>query len=79
MSSSDQKKANFGNPIINLLITGLVYLFFTWILRPHVPAQTVLYQWIFSGFASMALTATFYLSINMFRVTLNDHKERKNQ
>lgn len=77
MSSSDQKKANFGNPVVNLFLTALVYLFFTWLLRPYVPAETELLQWVFSAFTSIALMVTFYLALNMFRVTLNDHKERK--
>ncbi len=79
MSNSDEKKAGFGNPIINLFLTGLVFLFFTWLLRPHIPTQSELYQWIFSAFVAGALTITFYMALNMFRVTLNDHKDRESQ
>ena len=78
MSSSEEKKASFGNPIVNLLLTGLVFLFFTWILRPYVPAKTVWLNWLLSGFAATTLTLTFYFSINMFMVTLNDHKNNDN-
>jgi len=77
MSSTEEKKSQFGNPIVNLLITGLVFLFFTWILRPYVPAQSALLQWIFSAFMSITLTGTFYFAINMFMVTLIDHKNRE--
>ncbi|MBH53457.1 MAG: hypothetical protein CMI18_03815 [Opitutaceae bacterium] len=79
MSSYEEKTANFGNPIVNLIWTGLVFLFFAWILRPHVPAQTELLGWAGSAFASIALTITFYLCINMFRVCLNDYKDFKNK
>ncbi|QXD24700.1 hypothetical protein F7C95_02015 [Opitutia bacterium ISCC 51] len=77
MSSSDEKKAGFGNPIVNLILTGLVFLFFTWILRPYVPAKTVALNWLFSAFAATTLTMTFYFAINMFQVTLRDHKNRE--
>ena len=79
MSSSDEKKATFGNPIVNLVITGLVFLFFTWILRPYVPATSGVVNIIFSAFAAMALTLTFYFSINMYRVTFSDYKNSKDQ
>ena len=78
MSSSDKNKASFGHPIINLILTGLAFLFFTWILRPHVPVQTELMKWIFSAVGATALTLTFYLSLNMYRVTVNDHKKKTN-
>ena len=78
MSSSDDKKASFGNPIVNLVLTGIVFLFFTWILKPFVPPTNAEWlAWLFSAFAATALTLTFYFSINMFRVTLNDHKNRE--
>ncbi|MDG2170381.1 MAG: hypothetical protein P8L44_20935 [Opitutales bacterium] len=77
MSSSDEKKAGFGNPIVNLILTGLVFLFFTWILRAYVPAKTVWLNWLFSAFAATTLTMTFYFAINMFQVTLRDHKNRE--
>jgi len=77
MSSSDEKKASFGNPIVNLILTGLVFLFFTWILRPFVPAKTEWLNLLFSAYASMTLTLTFYFALNMFRVTLSDHKNNQ--
>ncbi|MDA0349233.1 MAG: hypothetical protein O3C43_18160 [Verrucomicrobia bacterium] len=77
MSSSEDKKPSFGNPIVNLLLTGLVFLFFTWLLRPHVPAQSELLKWAFSAFTSISLMIVFYFSLNMFRVTLNDHNDRQ--
>gem|GEM_PF-2694661 len=79
MSSSEEKKPSFGNPIVNLLLTGLVYLFFTWLLRPYVPAQTELLKWALSAFASIALMIVFYFALNMFRVTLNDHNNRESK
>ena len=78
MSSSDEKKASFGNQIVNLVLTGIVFLFFTWILRPFVPAKTELLNLLFSAYASMTLTLTFYFALNMFRITLDDHKNREN-
>ena len=76
MSESEEKKANFGNPIVNLFITGLVFIFFTWLLRPYVPAQTDLMRLIGAAFAGTALTLTFYLSINMYRACVIDYKEQ---
>ena len=79
MGKSDKTPFHFGNPVVNLILTALAFLFFLWILRPHVPAQTEIYRWIFATLPATALTLTFYLCLAMYRVTINDHKKRKNQ
>jgi hypothetical protein len=79
MSSTEHKKANFGNPIFNLFLTILVFLFFTWILMPYVPAKSFGLNLALSAFAATTLTVTFYFAVNMFMITLNDHKERSKQ
>ena len=79
MSSSDEKKTTFGNPIVNLFLTGLVFLFFTWVLRSFVPAKTEWINLAFSAFAAISLTITFYFALNMYRVTLSNYKNSKDQ
>ncbi len=76
MGKSTKQPFHFGNPLVNLVFTALAFLFFLWILRPHVPAQSELYRWIFATLPATALTLTFYLCLAMYRVTVNDHRKR---
>ncbi len=76
MGKPDKNPFHFGNPVVNLIITALAFLFFLWILRPHVPAQSEINRWIFATLPAIALTLTFYLCLAMYRVTVNDYKNR---
>ncbi len=77
MDTQEKKAAGFGNPIVNLILTGIVFVFWVIVLRDFVPARTQLVQWIFSAFTAIPLTGVFYFALNMFRVVLNDHNQSK--
>ncbi len=77
MEKLHKKSVSFGHPIVNIILTALVFLFFLWILRPHVPAQKEINQWVFATLPAIALTLTFYLCLTMYRVTVNDHKKKQ--
>jgi len=76
MQSSKDSKPSFGNQFVNIFLTLLVFAFFTFMLRPFVPAHTPALKWLFSAFTATTLTLVFYFALNMFRVVLSDHKLR---
>ncbi len=62
--------------LFDLFLTGLFFLFMTYMLRPFVPAQTPAYVWGFAAFTAIPLTGVFWLASQMFRVTLTDQLRR---
>lgn len=80
MQSSKDSTPSFGNQVINISLTLLVFAFFTFMLRPFVPAHTPELKWLFSAFTATTITVVFFFAVNMFRVVHSDHKARtKNQ
>lgn len=65
--------------LFDLVLTGLFFLFMTYMLRPFVPAQTPAIIWFFAGFTALPLTGVFWLATQMFRVTLTDQLRRNKE
>jgi len=76
-TDEEAKLTTPGRIVFDLLLTGLFFVFMTYVLRPFVPAQTEFYTWLFSGFTALPLTGVFWLATQMFRVTLTDQMRRK--
>ena len=51
-----------------LALTGLVFAFFMLILLPFVPAQGLIWQYVWAGFTAFPLAGTFFFSAHMFWV-----------
>ena len=65
--------------VINLVLSLLVFLFFTWSLRDNVPLhedQHPIYAWIWAAFTAVCLSGVFWLASNMFSVVLLDERRR---
>jgi len=73
---SEEKLTSPKTILFDLMLTGLFFLFMTWVLRPFVPAQTPFLIWFFAGFTALPLTGVFWLASQMFRVTLTDQLRR---
>ncbi|MGE9290052.1 MAG: hypothetical protein ACQKBT_03625 [Puniceicoccales bacterium] len=74
---STEKLTSSKTILFDLVLTGLFFLFMTYMLRPFVPAQTPALIWFFAGFTAVPLTGVFWLASQMFRVTLTDQLRRK--
>lgn len=65
---------------IDLLLTLACFLFFTFIVLPkHVPGYTPAVVYTFAAYTSLCITGVFWISLNLFRVTLVDQLIRRKQ
>jgi len=62
---------------LSILLTGLFWAVFTWLLIPFVPAETPTLQYVFSGYTSACLTGVFFLALHMFRVVKVEHSNAR--
>ena len=65
--------------VINLVLTVLVFAFFTYYLIDFVPIhekQNPIYGLIWAAFTSSCISAVFWLAANMFTVVLCDHRQK---
>ncbi|MDX2110510.1 MAG: hypothetical protein SFY80_09755 [Verrucomicrobiota bacterium] len=65
--------------IINALLTGVVFLFFTYVLRPFVPDERPVIVWLGSGYIAACLSGVFFLAANMFTAVIKDQRRRASQ
>jgi heme exporter protein D len=52
-------------------------VFFTWILRSHVPSNDPFFIWLWGAVTASCLAALFWLALQMFRVVLRAQLEAK--
>ena len=64
--------------IIDLVLAAIWFVFFAFILRPYVPAQSETTQIAIAIFTSACLTGVFWLALSMFRVVRVDQMQRAN-
>lgn len=65
--------------IIDVILTGVWFAYFTYFLRDYVPAQTETYRLIFAAFTSSCLSGVFWLTISMFRMVQADQRLRNQE
>jgi hypothetical protein len=75
MVSVEGKPAGRAARIIDALLTLAVFMFFTWVLRSHVPSSDPFFIWLWAGVSASCLTALFWLALQMFRVVLQNQRK----
>jgi hypothetical protein len=55
---------------LDAFLTLAVFVFFTWILRSHVPSNDSFFIWLWAAITASCLAALFWLALQMFRVVL---------
>ncbi|MFA5057436.1 MAG: hypothetical protein WC485_04940 [Opitutaceae bacterium] len=70
MDQPEQKPAARASWILDAVLTLAVFVFFTWILRSHVPSNDPFYIWLWGAITASCLTAVFWLALQMFRAVL---------
>jgi FtsH-binding integral membrane protein len=58
-------------------LTLAVFVFFTWILRSHVPSSDPFHIWLWAAVTASCLAALFWLALQMFRAVLRAQLEAK--
>lgn len=62
---------------IDVIITGIAWILFTLWFKQHVPSEAATTQLLVAAFSAMPAVGTFWLCMNMFKVTLAHQKQLK--
>ncbi len=62
---------------IDAVLTLAAFVFFTLILRSHVPSSDPFFIWLWGAITASCLAAVFWLALQMFRVVLRAQLEAK--
>jgi hypothetical protein len=65
--------------VIDALLTLAVFVFFTWILRSHVPSYDPVFIWLWGAVSASCMAALFWLALQMFRSVLQAQFRTKNR
>lgn len=52
--------------LISVVLSLIFWVAFTRMLLPFVPAQSLTWQYIWSGFTALCMTGVFYVAVHMF-------------
>jgi hypothetical protein len=77
MDSTKGKPTDRAALALDALLTLAVFVFFTWILRSHVPSNDPFFIWLWAAITASCLAALFWLALQMFRVVLRAQLEAK--
>jgi len=78
MDQTNRKSAAPASLALDAGLTLAVFLFFTRILRPHVPSNDPVNILLWAAVSASCLTAVFWLCLQMFRAVLRMQRaERK--
>lgn len=70
MDQPVRKPLNRATVALDALLTLVVFVFFTLILRSHVPSNDPFYMWLWGAITATCMAALFWLALQMFRVVL---------
>ncbi|MDQ8203103.1 hypothetical protein [Pelagicoccus sp. SDUM812003] len=62
---------------IDLLLVAVVFLGFTVWFRPHVPSENESTIWLVAMYTALPAAGTFWLCLQMFKVTLAHQRKLK--
>jgi hypothetical protein len=60
--------------LVDLVITGGVFVFFSIILRPHVPSNDNFWITVWACLSALCMSGVFFIALQMFRTVLHDPK-----
>jgi len=79
MDAKSEKLVSTKGAVVDLILTIAVFIFFTFVVRPYVPAQTEFYRVLFSLYTAACLAGVFWMAISMFRVVRVDYFRRSRE
>lgn len=62
---------------VGLVLTGLFFVAFFFLLQPFVPSQEAWVVWLVSAYTASSLTGVFFIAYHMFVAVLIDARRRK--
>jgi hypothetical protein len=72
-----EKPAGRAALAFDAVLTLAVFVFFTLILRSHVPSNDPFFIWLWGAATASCMAALFWLALQMFRVVLRAQIEAK--
>jgi RsiW-degrading membrane proteinase PrsW (M82 family) len=76
MSNSEKPLFNRQTISMDLVLTAVVFVFFTAILRANVPAENPAWVLFWAAFTALPMSGVAFLCIQMFRAVLTDQRRR---
>lgn len=77
MDQPDRKPLRGLTLALDAGLTLVVFAFFTWILRSHVPSNDPFYIWMWAAVTASCLAALFWLALQMFRAVLRAQRSAR--
>jgi len=75
MDQPEPKPVRRTSPVLDTVLTLLVFAFFTWIMRDHVPSNDPVYIWVWGLITASCLTAVFWLAYQMGRAVYRAQRD----
>ncbi len=79
MDQPEPKPARRASLLLDAILTLIVFVFFTWVLRSHVPSNDPFDIWFWGAFSAACLTAVFWLALQMFRAVLRMQRAERRE
>jgi len=79
MDQPEPNPARRASPLIDAGLTLIVFAFFTWVLRDHVPSNDPVNVWVWGAVCASCLTAVFWLGLQMFHAVYRLQRAGRNK
>lgn len=77
MASSGKFEISVSRVITDLTLVGVLFVFWTLILRPFVPLTETKWIWIGSAYTGLCLSGVCWMAFHMFRTVYRHEQEKK--
>lgn len=68
MSSSEKKPLNVVSLVIDLVLTGISFVIFYWLVHGHVPSSDPAMIMLWGGLTAACMAGVFWIAWNMLKV-----------
>jgi hypothetical protein len=79
MDQPPPKPARRASMLFDAVLTLIVFVFFTWVLRGHVPSNDPFDIWFWGAVSSACLTAVFWLGLQMYHAVYRMQRDERNR
>ncbi len=77
MSSSEKKPFNVVGLVIDLVLTGIAFAIFYWLVHSHVPSTDPAMIKLWGGLTAGCMAGVFWIALNMFKVALKFQRDSR--
>lgn len=77
MSSSEKKPLNLVSLVIDLVLTGIAFAIFYWLVEAHVPSSDPTMVMLWGGLTAACMAGVFWIAWNMLKVVFRFQRESR--